>query len=97
MSKEIFPRDKIFHRCCGFLLALFGSLFCFVFVFVFFWGGWGEKGVLCFVSVLVSFLFFSVFRFFLQECLNHLISVEGKPSPDPKLRFEPGDLERKRF
>ena len=94
MSKEIF------HRCCGFLLALFGSLFCFVFVFVFvfFWGGgWGEKGFLCFVSVLVSFLFFSVFRFFLQECLNHLISVEGKPSPDPKLRFEPGDLERKRF
>ena len=94
MSKEIFPRDKIFHRCCGFLLALFGSLFCFVF---FLGGGWGENGVLCFVSVLVSFLFFSVFQFFLQECLNHLISVEGKPSPDPKLRFEPGDLERKRF
>ena len=69
----------------------------FLFLFFFGGGGWGEKGVLCFVSVLVSFLFFSVFRFFLQECLNHLISVEGKPSPDPKLRFEPGDLERKRF
>ena len=41
MSKEIFPRDKIFHRCCGFLLALFGSLFCFVFVFVFVFGGGG--------------------------------------------------------
>ena len=81
MSKEIFPRDKIFHRCCGFLLALFGSLFCsvfvFVFVFVFFWGG--EEGVLCFVFVLVSFLFFSVFQFFCQN-----VSVEGKPSPDPK-------------
>ena len=81
MSKEIFPRDKIFHRCCGFLLALFGSLFCFVFVFVFvffFWGGGGE-GVLCFVFALVSFLFFSVFQFFCQN-----VSVEGKPSPDPK-------------
>ena len=82
MSKEIFPRDKIFHRCCGFLLALFGSLFCFVFVFVFvfvfFWGG-GEEGVLCFVFALVSFLFFSVFQFFCQN-----VSVEGKPSPDPK-------------
>ena len=81
MSKEIFPRDKIFHRCCGFLLALFGSLFCsvfvFVFVFVFFWGG--EEGVLCFVFVLVSFLFFSVFQFFCQN-----VSVEGKPIPDPK-------------
>ena len=81
MSKEIFPRDKIFHRCCGFLLALFGSLFgsvfVFVFVFVFFWGG--EEGVLCFVFVLVSFLFFSVFQFFCQN-----VSVEGKPSPDPK-------------
>ena len=81
MSKEIFPRDKIFHRCCGFLLALFGSLFCFVFVFVFvfvfFWGG--EEGVLCFVFALVSFLFFSVFQFFCQN-----VSVEGKPSPDPK-------------
>ena len=99
MSKEIFPRDKIFHRCCGFLLALFGSLFCFVFVFVFFLGGggWGEKGVLCFVSVLVSFFSFQFSSFFLQECLNHLISVEGKPSHDPKLRFETGDLERKRF
>ena len=66
MSKEIFPRDKIFHRCCGFLLALFGSLFCFVLF-------------LCFVFVLVSFLFFSVFQFFCQN-----VSVEGKPSPDPK-------------
>ena len=69
MSKEIFPRDKIFHRCYGFLLALFGSLFCSVFVFVFvfvsFWGG--EEGVLCFVFVLVSFLFFSVF---LPECFS---------------------------
>ena len=46
MSKEIFPRDKIFHRCCGFLLALFGSLFCsvFVFVFVFVFLGGGRKG-----------------------------------------------------
>ena len=82
MWKEIFPRDKIFHRCCGFLLALFGSLFCsvfvFVFVFAFFLGG-GEEGVLCFVFVLVSFLFFSVFQFFCQN-----VSVEGKPSPDPK-------------
>ena len=81
VSKEIFPRDKIFHRCCGFLLALFGSLFCsvfvFVFVFVFFLGG--EEGVLCFVFVLVSFLFFSVFQFFCQN-----VSVEGKPIPDPK-------------
>ena len=81
MSKEIFPRDKIFHRCCGFLLALFGSLFCsvFVFVFVFVFFGGGEEGVLCFVFVLVSFLFFSVFQFFCQN-----VSVEGKPSPDPK-------------
>ena len=83
MSKEIFPRDKIFHRCCGFLLALFGSLFCFVlflflFLFLFFLGG-GEEGVLCFVFALVSFLFFSVFQFFCQN-----VSVEGKPSPDPK-------------
>ena len=75
MSKEIFPRDKIFHRCCGFLLALFGSLFCFVFVFVFvfFLGGGGEEGVLCFVFALVSFLFFSVFQFFCQN-----VSVEGE-------------------
>ena len=90
MSKEIFPRDKIFHRCCGFLLALFGSLFCFVFVFVFFLGGGvgGERGpLLCICFSFFSFLFFSVFQVFLQECLNHLISVEGKPSPDPKLRF----------
>ena len=77
VSKEIFPLDKIFHRCCGFLLALFGSLFCSVFVFGFFFLGGG--GVLCFVFVLVSFLFFSVFQFFCQN-----VSVEGKPSPDPK-------------
>ena len=82
---------------CWRCLVLYFVLFLFLFLFFFGGGGWGEKGFLCFVSVLVSFLFFSVFRFFLQECLNHLISVEGKPSPDPKLRFEPGDLERKRF
>ena len=60
MSKEIFPRDKIFHRCCGFLLALFGSLFCFVFVFVFFFGGGvgGERGpLLCICFSFFSFLF----------------------------------------
>ena len=58
----------------------------------------GERGpLLCICFSFFSFLFFSVFQVFLQECLNHLISVEGKPSPDPKLRFEPGDLERKRF
>ena len=78
-------------RCLVLYFVLFLSLF-------FFWGGgWGEKGVLCFVSVLVSFFSFQFSSFFLQECLNHLISVEGKPSHDPKLRFETGDLERKRF
>ena len=75
MSKEIFPRDKIFHRCCGFLLALFGSLFCFVFVFVFFLGG-GEEGVLCFVFVLVSFLFFS-FQFF--SFFARMFQLKGNP------------------
>ena len=64
MSKEIFPRDKIFHRCCGFLLALFGSLFCFVFVFVFvfFFGGGGGRGpLLCICFSFFSFQFFSFF------------------------------------
>ena len=73
MSKEIFPRDKIFHRCCGFLLALFGSLFVFFFVFVvvvvFFLGG-GEEGVLCFVFVLVFFSFLFSFSVFLPECFS---------------------------
>ena len=76
MSKEIFPRDKIFHRCCGFLLALFGSLFCsvfvFVFVFVFFWGG--RKG--SFALYLFEFLFFS-FQFF--NFFARMFQLKGNP------------------
>ena len=61
---------------CWGCLVLYFVLFLFLFLF-FFLGG--EEGVLCFVFVLVSFLFFSVFQFFCQN-----VSVEGKPSPDPK-------------
>ena len=76
----------------------FSILLCFCFCLFFEGGVGGERGpLLCICFSFFSFLFFSVFQVFLQECLNHLISVEGKPSPDPKLRFEPGDLERKRF
>ena len=79
MSKKIFPRDKIFHRCCGFLLALFGSLFCFVFVFVlfcfvFFFGGGGRKG--SFALYLFEFLFFS-FQFF--NFFARMFQLKGNP------------------
>ena len=63
---------------CWRCLVLYFVLFLFLFLFLFFFWG-GEEGVLCFVFALVSFLFFSVFQFFCQN-----VSVEGKPSPDPK-------------
>ena len=62
---------------CWRCLVLYFVLF--LFLFLFFLGG--EERVLCFVFVLVSFLFFSVFQFFCQN-----VSVEGKPSPDPDLK-----------